>query len=142
MTWRYRIRTRPRSILLYGIGALFLGVTAFVSGLIMILDPSGVTMGLEPEWLDQTPFQDYRIPGLLLFSVLGIGSFIVLYGLVTMSKWSWIAAVGLGVALVGWIGAQILLLQMYHVLQLIYGLLGVAFLVLSFHPSTRQELDL
>lgn len=133
-------RSHPLTIWLYLIGALGLGVTAFFSGGMMLLDPSGATMGLELEWLDGTLFQNYFIPGLVLFSVLGVGSFVVLYGIGRRRRWGWWAAIGLGIALVGWISTQVVLLQMNHVLQVIYRVLGVVLVFLATLPSTRSDL--
>lgn len=134
------VGARPVTVWLSVIGAFCLGVTAFMSGLMMILDPSGMAMRLEVEWLAGTPFQDFLIPGFILFSVLGIGSFVVVYGIARRRQWAWWAAVGLGIALVGWILTQVLLLRMYHVLQLIYGVLGAALILLAVHPTTRSSL--
>ncbi|WP_331234559.1 hypothetical protein [Natronorarus salvus] len=93
-------RSRPTGEWLYLTGATVLGVTAFVSGGLMILDPSGTTIGLEREWLVGTPFSGYLVPGLVLFGVLGIGSFVVLYGIGRRRRWAWWAALSLGVALI------------------------------------------
>lgn len=125
---------------LYLLGAFALGITAFVSGGVMLVDPTGATMGLEVEWLEGTPFQDYFLPGLVLFSALGIGSFIVSYGVARRKPWAWWTAIGLGFALVGWIVTQVLLLRMYHVLQLIYGTLGFLLILLAVLPTTRSHL--
>ena len=133
-------QSHPFAVWLYLLGALALGTTAFVSGGVMLLDPFGATMGLEIEWLAGTPFQDYFVPGLILFSVLGLGSFVALYGIARRRQWAWWAAVSLGVALVGWIVTQVLLLRMYHALQLIYGTLGVVLILLAVRPSTRSHL--
>lgn len=136
MNWR----SFPLAVWLYSLGALALGTTALWGGGLMLLDPAGTTMGLEVDWLAGTPFQDYFVPGLILFTVLGIGSFVVLYGIARRTQWAWWAAVGLGVALVGWIVTQALLLRIYHVLQLIYGALGVVLILLAVLPSTRSHL--
>lgn len=121
-------------------GVVGLGVTAFISGALMLLDPSGSMMGLEVTWLDRTPFQDYSIPGLILFSVLGIGSFVVLYAIRHHRPWAWGIAIGLAIALIGWVTTQVLLLRMYHILQLIYGGLGITLLGLALLPSVRAHL--
>ena len=136
MNWR----SFPLAVWLYSLGALALGTTALWGGGLMLLDPAGTTMGLEVDWLAGTPFQDYFVPGLILFTVLGIGSFVVLYGIARRKQWAWWAAVGLGVALVGWIVTQALLLRIYHVLQIIYGALGVVLILLAVLPSTRSHL--
>lgn len=96
MNWR----SRPLTVWLYLTGAFTLGVTAFISGALILSDPSGATIGLDLEWLDGTPFQDYIVPGLFLFGILGIGSFVVIFGIGRRSLWAWWATVGLGIALV------------------------------------------
>lgn len=133
-------RSRPTAVWLLLGGAALLGATALPSGVLLVIDPSGATMGLALQWLDRTPFPDYRIPGLVLSVVLGGGSFVVLYGTIRLRPWAWRAALGLGIGLMGWIVAQVLLLQQLHWLQFIYGTLGVALLGLASHPSVRSHL--
>lgn len=133
-------RSRPPGVQLYLLGALVLGTTAVPSGGLLLADPSGATMGLEQEWLAGTPFGSYLVPGLALFAVLGGGSFVVLYGVLRRRTWAWPAATLLGVALVAWITTQVALLRMFHVLQVIYGLLGLALLALALVPSVRADL--
>ncbi len=57
------------------------------------------------------------------------------------SLWIRSPAANLGAALVGWILTQVLLLQMYHVLQLVYGMLGAALILLALHSATRSYLS-
>ena len=134
-------RPRPRALYFYLLGALGLGVTALIGGGTLVLDSSGELMGLPIEWLDGTPFADYLVPGVILFGVLGVGSFVVVYGLLAYRKWAWYAAVALGGALVVWIIVQLFLIQLFHVLHLIYGALGVALVALSLLPSVRTYFD-
>jgi len=132
--------TRPRAVWLYVVGALGLGLTALFGGGTPVSDPSGGRMEMPLEWLDGTPFADYFVPGLILFSVLGVGSFVVLYGVLRRRSWAWWAAIGLGVALVGWIVAQMLLVRMFHALHVVYGGLRVLLVALASRPSVREYL--
>ena len=134
-------RSRPIAVWLTLVGALGLGITALFGGGTLVLDPTGAAMGMPLEWLAGTPFPDYFVPGLVLFSVLGPGSFVVLYGIVRRRAWGRWGTIVLGVALVGWIVTQILLIQLVHVLHAIYGGLGVALIGLSLLPSTREYFD-
>lgn len=137
----HRRRTsRPLSVWLYLLGAVGLGATALFGGGMLVLDPSGASMEMPVEWLAGTPFPDYLVPGLVLFTVLGFGSFLVCYGVVRRRAWAWPAAVGLGVALVGWIAVQMALLWMVNVLHVVYGGLGVALVVLATSPAARRYL--
>lgn len=57
---------------LYGIFKLFLALGAFITGLLMIFDPNGLS-GIFPhefpyEWLSKVPFNSWLIPG--IFSIL------------------------------------------------------------------------
>jgi hypothetical protein len=134
-------RSRPIAVWLTLVGALGLGITALFGGGTLVLDPTGGAMGMPLNWLEGTPFPNYLVPGLILFSVLGLGSFVVLYGIVRRRAWARTGTIALGVALVGWIVTQILLIQLLHVLHAIYGGLGVALIGLALHPSMRTYFD-
>jgi hypothetical protein len=131
----------PIALLLYVVGAAGLGVTALFGGGSLLLDPTGATMNMPVEWLAGTPFRNYFVPGALLFGALGVGSFVVLYGIVRRRDWAWIAALGLGVSLVGWISVQVYLLRMVNVLHFVYGGLGLLLIGLVFVPSVRAALE-
>lgn len=132
--------SRPRTVWLYVACAVSLGVSAVYGGLILMLERADEPLGLPLEWLDDTPFQDYLVPGVTLFTVFGIGSFVVVFGILTRRAWAWIAAVGLGVAQIGWIGIEMFLLRMIHPLHVVYGGLGVVLVSLATRPSVREYL--
>ena len=50
----------------------FLAALATGGGIMLILDPSGLSMQFPPELLLDTPFADYRVPGILLLLSNGI----------------------------------------------------------------------
>lgn len=135
-----RTDTVPVALWLYVVGALGLGLSALYGGGNLLLDPTGSTMNMPVEWLGGTPFSDYFVPGVVLFGVLGIGSFVVLLGILRRRDWAWFAAVALGVTLVGWIVVQVLLLRTTNVLHFAYGGLGVLLVLLAFSPSVRRRL--
>ena len=53
------------------------GLSGLAGGYGLIADPSGEAVGLRLAWLDQTPFSDYLLPGLILLIVLGAFPLIV-----------------------------------------------------------------
>ncbi|WP_336035607.1 hypothetical protein [Halobacterium yunchengense] len=130
-------RARPATVSLYLLGALGLGVTALFGGGALLVDPTGESLRLPLEWLDGTPFSDYAVPGLVLFGVLGVGSFAVAAGVVLGRSWAWPASVGLGVALSGWIVVQVLLVRQVTWLQAVYGGLGLLLVGLALTASFR-----
>ncbi|QQS03232.1 MAG: hypothetical protein IPK50_13030 [Fibrobacterota bacterium] len=76
---------------------LFLLVFEFISaipyGLMLAFDPSGKVAGMDVEVLKETVFSNYFIPGLILFSVIGIGSSLLAASILLRPNWSWFAFV-------------------------------------------------
>jgi hypothetical protein len=121
-------------------GVLFQGLSGIGGGIALVMDPAGGTLQISVRRLQGSPFNDYLIPGLILLLLLGMFPVIVVYGLWARLIWSGPAALLVGVALIIWIGVEVLIVG-YHSdppLQLIYGLLGTAILVLALLPSVRQ----
>lgn len=132
-------RTRPVSLYVLMAALLFQGMSGVVGGLGLVTDPTGRAVGLPISWLQGSPFNDYLVPGLILLLGLGVFPLFVLYGLWARYAWAWIAALVVGLALIVWIGAEILIIGYYAQppLQLIYGVLGFAIVALSVFPSVR-----
>lgn len=131
---------RPASVYLLMAGLLFQGLSAVAGGIGLVTDPTGGNLQLPVRWLQGSPFNDYLIPGWILLLVLGMFPLIVLYGFWAGRAWSEPAALLVGLALIIWIGVEVLIIG-YHSdppLQLIYGLLGIAILVLALLPSVRR----
>ncbi|PQJ34316.1 hypothetical protein BSZ35_06630 [Salinibacter sp. 10B] len=115
------------------------GISGIIGGLGLVGDPSGRSMQIPLHWLQGSPFDNYLIPGLVLLFVLGVVPLTVLYGLLQRYSWARLAALGVGGALVVWIGVQILIIG-YHArppLQLIYGALGIVIAVLAWRSSSE-----
>lgn len=131
-----------RSISFYTLFALlfFQGISGLFGGGALVLDPTGSILQMPISLLDGSPFDTYLIPGLILLLVLGIFPLIVLYGLWKRKPWSLFAAFLVSIALIIWIGVEIIMVG-YHSeppLQLIYGLTGIALLILSQMPSNKS----
>ena len=122
---------------------LFQGVSAAAGGYGLLADPSGAAVGLPPELLRGSPFPDYLVPGLVLLIVLGAGPLLAAYGVWTRRRWAWLSSSVVGIALVIWIGVQILVVgfHAYPPFQSLYGLIGVAIAVLAFlyHPRYSRS---
>jgi len=131
---------RPLPVGAYVAGAAFLAVSAVFGGGMLVLDPTGASMELPLSWLEGTPFNDYLVPGLVLLGVLGLGSFVTVYGILRRTDWAWHAAVGLGLALVTWIVVQIALIRLFHWLHVLYGGLGLLLVGLALAPAVRDRL--
>ena len=61
---------RIRNIFLIVLGFLALG--AIGGGLVLIISPTGELLGLPLSEFNNMPFDSYLIPGVILFSILGV----------------------------------------------------------------------
>lgn len=121
---------------------VFQGLSGLGGGWALSLDPTGTGIGLDPTWLDGSPFPDYRVPGVFLWVVLGLGPLGAALLVLRRSAWAWSAALLTGLVLLAWILVEIAVvgLQMRPPLQLIYGLLGAGITGLALHPTVRERL--
>lgn len=107
----------------------FLGLSALPPGIFMITEPSGTGMGLPPDMLDQTPFKDFLIPGILLGLFIGILSLV--FAILVLKKHrlqAWMIMFQ-GAVLTIWLTVEVLMDLFYALLTLPYYL--VAILLLS-----------
>lgn len=118
-----------------------------------MINPSGSIMRFPPDFLEQIPFTDYFLPGLILFSCLGLVPTFSLYGLVKKANWkwperinifprrhwAWTGSVYTGIMLLVWITVQLMLLGYRHIIQVVYGLTGVMILVFSLLPPVMKH---
>lgn len=132
--------SRPLAVRLSVLCAVSLGSSAVYGGVILMLNRANDPLGMPLEWLDDTPFRDYLVPGLTLFSVFGLGSFVVVFGVLRRRAWAWAAAIGLGVAQVVWIAVEVFFLRMIQPLHIAYGGLGAVLVALATRPSVREYL--
>jgi len=107
----------------------FLGITAIVGAVPLILYPQGDLMHMPLSMLQHSPFHSFLIPGIILLLVNGILSFIVLNQTLRRRKgygW-WVASQGC--VLSGWIIIQVIMIQgisWLHFLYLAVGLMLIA----------------
>jgi hypothetical protein len=77
-------RSIPTYILMFLIA--FQVISAIPSGCALISDPSGEKLGLPRVLLNQSPFNDFLIPSLFLFFILGLLPLLLLYRLITKKQ--------------------------------------------------------
>jgi hypothetical protein len=149
-------QTRPFSVYVLMFLLLFLGISAIYGGYNLIVDPSGGQLQLPSGWIESTPFKNYLIPGLILFTVLGVLPLVTVIALwlrpewswtkglesLTHEHWSWLASVKVGVALIIWITVQFLMFGARHPVQIglefSLGTLGILIIAVSLFPSVRR----
>lgn len=131
---------------------IFLSVSALYGSSQLILDPSGNLLQLPLEYLHTSLFIDYLIPGIILFSVLGVLPLFTVYFLLTKAEikmfekinpfkqfhWSWTLSGVVGVGVGIWIGVEVLLTRPYPFLQLPFIILSLLIITLTLLPNTRK----
>ena len=138
------------------IGTLaFLGITAILGGVEVTF---GLWAGAEPpaDWLDALPMIDsWVLPGLVLGAGFGAGSLVAAYGMLrrprtawlapverlTGRHWSWAMTELLGLGMVAWIGLEIGYLPKRSWLEVLYGAVGLALILMPAAPSLRRYLS-
>ena len=137
-----QIATRPVSTShrLLGVARLalvleiFLGVGALFGGGMLILAPDGHLLGMTTRTLMGTPFDSYMVPGILLFTCVGVGPTIAALLTALRRSVAPVAAIAVGLTLIGWITVEMALLAglgslawaLYLVLGTVITAVGVA----------------
>ena len=115
------------------------GITALLGGAALIIDPSGQSMGMKIEGLTGTFFNDYRMPGVILFLAIGVLSSSA--AILTLGKYKNYPMLIFyqGLILTGWIMAQIYLLYDTHILQAVYGFFGIILMLCGSYLIFKKE---
>jgi len=112
-------------LLINGIGAIY-------GGYHLLLSPDGAHFQMSVSVLKHSPFHDFFIPGLILITANGLFSLIVLAAIIFGYKNKSRLVFAQGVILTGWIVIQVLLLQVFTELHLIYLIVGIFLIISSF----------
>jgi hypothetical protein len=89
---------------------VFLGLGALFGGGQFIAAPDGHVLGMTTRTLAGTPFPSYLIPGIILFAFIGVGPLIAAAITVRRQAVAPLAAVAVGVTLIGWICVEMVFL--------------------------------
>ena len=111
----------------------FNGVSAIFGGGGLILDPTGASMQMPIEFLVSSPFNNFLIPGIILFSVNGLFNLFV--GILGIRKNAMFPSLTIvcGLLLTAWLTVQIVIIKdFYAPLHLTYYLIGILLMFLGF----------
>ena len=131
---------------------LFQGVSGLLGGIPLTFWPSGNVLGTPLSMLENTPFNNFLIPGLFLLIVLGFFPLILGYTMIVEPKWKlpnklniyenfnnlWAYSMYIGLILILWILIEIYLVGGGHVLQFIFGLLGTLIVIVALSPQVMD----
>jgi hypothetical protein len=108
---------------------LFNGIGAIYGGGNLMIYPDGSSISLSLDWLKYTPFEDYFIPGIILFIGNGLFSFLVFISLILNRENYPRLVIAQGLILTAWIVIQIFLIQTVYFLHIILGAVGLLLII-------------
>ncbi|MDP3467261.1 MAG: hypothetical protein Q8S11_02935 [Daejeonella sp.] len=131
----------------------FLGLGAIGGGGVLILSPSGQLMGMPLSLLEHSPFTSFLIPGIILFTMLGLAPFLLIFALLKKPEssfaemlncfndmhWSWTFSIYMAFVLIIWIQVQMVFLQTVSWLHTFYIFLALLILFVCLLPGLRKE---
>jgi hypothetical protein len=118
---------------------LFNGLSGLAGGIGLISDPSAASLGMDLAWLDGTPFNNFLIPGIILFVFNGMGN--ILAAVLSIRKQRYFAAVAVffGAGMIIWIISQVSFIGYKSFLQPLYFSTGLIQAVLGIIILQQQK---
>jgi len=110
--------------------SMFVGLAAIYGGWMLIADPSGQTLQFPLELLNDTPFNDYFIPGLILFIIIGVYSFLVaIFSMSKFKNYTWLIIIN-GCLLIGWLTIELIMNKSFFLPEYHYPLYAIGALLI------------
>ncbi len=116
---------------------IFVSIGALAAGFLFILYPSGSALQTPPDMLKDSPFANFLIPGIILFTVNGIGQFVAAVLTIRRHRFAGYAGAVFGIGLMIWIFVQVNMIGGGNLLQYAYFAFGVVETSLSFVIQNR-----
>jgi hypothetical protein len=88
---------------------IFLGIGALFGGIQFILAPDGHLLGVSLSMLTGTPFHSFLVPGLLLFTFVGLGPMVAAAITARRRAIGPLAAFAVGLTLIVWITVEMVI---------------------------------
>ncbi len=120
---------------------LFNGTGAIYGGGQLMLHPDGSTMELSLDLLKHAPFNNYLVPGIILFTVNGLFSFYVIALIVFNFKGFPVYVLAQGIILIFWILVQVIIIRKVTPLHVLLGTIGILLLLSGWAQKKVQEHD-
>lgn len=145
--------TRPLALYPLVLILVLLGISAAFGGCVLMFSPA--TFGIPPDWLAETPFRGFFLPGLILLLFNGVFPLLAALGLLLRPQWRWANALNIyrdrhwgwtyalfsGIIVIVWITVQITMVE-YSILQPAYIAVGLLILILTLWPSVMRHFQL
>lgn len=130
----------------------FLALGAIGGGIVLIISPTGELLGIPVSEFKNIPFNNYLIPGIILFSVLGVIPSLLIIALIKKPEsklaehinifrdmhWSWTYSIYIAFTLIGWIHIELIFLQgVVHWLHTFYMCYAILIIIVALLPRMR-----
>ncbi len=115
---------------------LFVAVGAFYGGIGLIADNA---IHISDDWLVGTPFDSWVLPGIFLLLVVAAPMTVAAVAELRRRRWAYTASVVAGVAQIGWIIAQWVIMQRFFVLQPVMFTAGTVVVLLAWATHRRSH---
>ncbi len=89
---------------------IFLGLGALFGGGALILAPDGHLLGMPTKLLAGSPFPSFLVPGMTLFTLIGVAPLLAAAFTVRRQALAPLAAVAVGLTLIGWVSVEMVVL--------------------------------
>jgi hypothetical protein len=122
-----------------GLLLLLNGMGGVYGGFSLICDPEGNGIGLPIAYLENTPFSNYQIPGMILFLFNGMGSLFVFTLMIIKLRFYGIYIIMQGAILIIWIVAQLIILNILAWQQLIMMFVGILLIAAGYILFRKEE---
>jgi len=140
---------KTRNFLIFILG--FLGFGALGGGGVLIISPSGELIGMPLSIIQNSPFVNFLIPGIILFTLLGIQPVVLMYASIKKPKWrlpeffnvfndmywAWSYSVYTGLGLIIWIQTEMIIMKSVHWSQSLYMGIAILLLFVTLLPRVR-----
>lgn len=117
----------------------FVGIGALAGGLAAITNPQ-TPLGITVEVLKNSPFSDFLIPGIILFTVIGLGNIICALMFHFKSRFQGYISSVFSWALVIWIVVQCIMMNAIAFLHVLFFTIGLIQATLSMIILYEQQL--
>ncbi len=111
---------------------------ALAAGWGFITHPDGSAVGMNTSILKYSPFDNFLIPGIILFICNGIFSAIVLWGIFIHHRLAYLGVILQGIILYIWIAVQVVLLGFANWLHALFGFISVVLMICGYLLGRRK----
>lgn len=131
---------------------LFQSISALFGGFMLLMDPSGKMLQMPAGSLENSPFSNYLLPGLVLLFLLGVFPAFTVYCLIfrPVRKWTnvlnlyhdrhcgWAYSLYIGLMLIIWITVEVAMVGGGQILQTLYASVGILITILTLIPAVMD----